>query len=527
MAIEAVTQLISDSGKEIVAYELRDVDFLLGLIVPADEEGIETQIRLKSVSDSVRNMAPGYEFSIYTFRKAVTSEVCRGVIHAITANERSSHMETDHQSKETFRTTMAKVEKALRICTKRTSGQALYSRLYKLGYHFGDSFHRLKDVYYNDNGEAVGYIKVFEDPVASPTVIHPATLDGILQMMLPVATSGNDKKTSTMIPTHIEHLWLAKDKASLQLQAHVSLQQTGSRTNESSVCAIEPTSARIIVDAKGVEATVVADGGPVQNAAERLRRLCFDMVWKPDISFMSSDQLYNLLVQNKSNSEAASEMWKDIHAFILVLMGAVSRDLKADNVTATSSHLAKQLAWILEHPDRCDEGNLDLLSERIRQQGRLGEIYSRFGGQIKSILMGESDALELFSQDNMLQDYYHIISESWSFTDPMKLYFELLSHKNPGMKIMEVGAGTGSTTKHVLESLTSVSSQGYSARYARYDFTDVSHSFLSKAADQFLAYPKMHFGIFDIERGLDNQGYEPGSYDVIIAANVSFTNSRP
>lgn len=140
---------------------------------------------------------------------------------------------------------------------------------------------------------------------------------------------------------------------------------------------------------------------------------------------------------------------------------------------------------------------------------------------MKSILKGESDALELLSQDNMLQDYYNIANNSWSFIEPMKFYFELLSHKDPGMVITEVGAGTGSTTKHVLESLTTASSQGYSARYAQFDFTDISCSFLSKAEDQFHAYPKMHFGIFDIERGPSEQGYEQASYDVIIAANVS------
>lgn len=345
MAIEAVTQLAHDSGQKIVAYELRNVDFLLGLTIPPDGKSIETHIRLKNARDSLRNMASGYEFSIYTYGKTLTFEVCRGVIQIIDANERSTQMDGGRTSKEAVRIAVSKVEEVLKTCTKQTSGQALYSRLHRLGYHFGESFHRIKDVRYNDAGEAVGNLTIFEDPVASTTVIHPATLDGILQMMLPATVSGGDTKTSTMIPTHVDRLWLSRTQTSSQLQAHVSLHKTSARSNESSICSFEPNSGHLFVDAEGIEATVVANGATeVQNASDHPRRLCFGMIWKPDISFLSNDQLYEILAQKQSNPEETSQMWRDIHAFIVVPMGVISRDLRATDIPSASPHLVKQLA---------------------------------------------------------------------------------------------------------------------------------------------------------------------------------------
>jgi len=520
MAIEAAAQLSHDSGEVITAYELKNVDFVLGLTIPTDDEGIETHIRFKKANDSLRNTVSGYEFSIYAFGKTMTAEVCRGWIQTVAADDGCVCSVGSRETFQAARNTASNIRNALQTCARYTSAQALYSRLYRLGYHFGGSFQRLKDVWYKENGEAVGNVIVFEDPVASPTVIHPATLDGILQMMLPAATSGKSSKFSTMIPTHIDHLWISSAKALSTLQAHVTLHQTSSRSNKSSICALDYDRGNLIVDVRGIETSVVADGGSARDGSDGARRLCFDIAYKPDISFLDNYQLHQLLAR-KTDCEKTSELWKDIHSFIVTLMGSIAKDMDMNNIPPASPHLTKQLSWIREHPEKCMDGDLKTLGEKIQRQGRLGEIYGRFGYHLKSILKGEVDALEQLSQDNMLQDYYSITNASWGFIEPLKSYFELISHKNPGMKILEVGAGTGSTTTHVLESLVIPSPEGYSTKYARYDFTDVTHSFLSKAEDRFRAYPKIHYGIFDMEREPDEQGYEVETYDVIVAANVS------
>jgi pyochelin synthetase len=79
------------------------------------------------------------------------------------------------------------------------------------------------------------------------------------------------------------------------------------------------------------------------------------------------------------------------------------------------------------------------------------------------------------------------------------------------LRIIEVGAGYGSVTEHVLPVLRANDT---------YLFTDVSNFFLSRAADRFAQYPFLTFDHFDIELDPQIQGQKLHSYDVVIAASV-------
>jgi aryl carrier-like protein len=56
-----------------------------------------------------------------------------------------------------------------------------------------------------------------------------------------------------------------------------------------------------------------------------------------------------------------------------------------------------------------------------------------------------------------------------------------------------------------------------------YRFTDVSHFFTDRAKARFAGLPFIEYGLFDINKGLAEQGYEPASFDLILAANVIHT----
>lgn len=272
-----------------------------------------------------------------------------------------------------------------------------------------------------------------------------------------------------------------------------------------------------------METTAVTHSEIPQEAVELSRRLCFDMVFKADVSLLSIADLYEILLAGRSKRPDPTEMWAAVFRFVSALLRRTSREISAADVPSDMPHLDKQLSWIKVHAAKAseDDEGMDDLFDRILQYGRMGEVYSILGRHLNQILKGECDALELLSQNDILQVYYDITNDQWKFFSSMKLYLELLAHKNSAMKIMEVGAGTGSTTKCVLEALSTFSSHGCSARYSRFDFTDVSQSFLANAQDRFSSYPKMYFGVNDVEQDLIPQGFEPVSYDVLVAANVS------
>ncbi|HTR88010.1 MAG TPA: SDR family NAD(P)-dependent oxidoreductase [Reyranella sp.] len=87
---------------------------------------------------------------------------------------------------------------------------------------------------------------------------------------------------------------------------------------------------------------------------------------------------------------------------------------------------------------------------------------------------------------------------------------------NARFRILEVGAGTGSTTSVILPKLAP-----FLSSISEYAYTDVSKAFLFQAEEQFVGrYPFVKPRLFDIEKPLAGQGIEGQRYDFVIATNV-------
>ncbi|WP_414621610.1 aminotransferase class III-fold pyridoxal phosphate-dependent enzyme [Calothrix sp. CCY 0018] len=86
-----------------------------------------------------------------------------------------------------------------------------------------------------------------------------------------------------------------------------------------------------------------------------------------------------------------------------------------------------------------------------------------------------------------------------------------------GVRILEIGAGTGGTTAHILPHLR--------AKQTEYVFTDLSPRFMDKAKQKFSDYPYIQYQVLDIEKEPEKQGFAPHQFDIIIAANVLHATS--
>jgi enoyl-CoA hydratase/carnithine racemase/NAD(P)-dependent dehydrogenase (short-subunit alcohol dehydrogenase family)/acyl carrier protein/SAM-dependent methyltransferase len=92
---------------------------------------------------------------------------------------------------------------------------------------------------------------------------------------------------------------------------------------------------------------------------------------------------------------------------------------------------------------------------------------------------------------------------------------QLAANSPRPLRILEVGAGTGATTRAVLDTLSSVGAP------CEYWFTELWDALLTDARQRLSAsYPELRFACLDA--GLDpaTQGFTGGGYDVVIATNV-------
>ena len=141
------------------------------------------------------------------------------------------------------------------------------------------------------------------------------------------------------------------------------------------------------------------------------------------------------------------------------------------------------------------------------------EIMNAIGQNLVAVLRGETQLLEVMLQNDMLNRFY---MEGRGFRYLNKCIARVakqITSKHPHVKILEIGAGTGGTTKSLLDEVENA--------YSTYTYTDISSGFFEKAAKKFAdSRNKFIFKVLDIEKGVADQGFDENSYDIVVASNV-------
>ncbi|KAH9827289.1 polyketide synthase [Teratosphaeria destructans] len=196
----------------------------------------------------------------------------------------------------------------------------------------------------------------------------------------------------------------------------------------------------------------------------------------------------------------------------------------------------KQLeSWILEDKIalvprsewqryRSDSDLKENLYKSIDAHNANGKLALRMRKSIVSVLRGEVDPLELmFGQDDLLDHVYGDITHLNDLPALQRAYLDVVDANSTNLNILELGAGTGSSTAGVLQSLAPLPTSGDDVRWsiARYTFTDISAAFFEKARDKFKAHQDiMEHKVFDGEKDPADQCLALGIYDYVVAQNV-------
>ena len=138
--------------------------------------------------------------------------------------------------------------------------------------------------------------------------------------------------------------------------------------------------------------------------------------------------------------------------------------------------------------------------------------------ELGPILRGEKDAVQvLFSGigAELLDHFYGdgLFTSHWLAAIAAAVSTAARSlPEGRGLRILEIGAGTGGLASQVLPLLE----RGLHS----YTFSDVSAAFFSGAGQKLAAFPEVEFKIFDLEKPGVEQELEAGTFDFIIGTNV-------
>ena len=145
-------------------------------------------------------------------------------------------------------------------------------------------------------------------------------------------------------------------------------------------------------------------------------------------------------------------------------------------------------------------------------------LLARCGGKLAAVLRGELDPLGLLFPEDGALGAEHLYRDAPGPEVLNRMVGEAvrtaLADLPPRrmLRALEIGAGTGGTTAHVLPALP--------ADRTTYTYTDISPAFFAKAEERFARFPHLTCRALDIERDPLAQGFAAHAFDLVIAANV-------
>lgn len=126
---------------------------------------------------------------------------------------------------------------------------------------------------------------------------------------------------------------------------------------------------------------------------------------------------------------------------------------------------------------------------------------------------GSSHLVEGLYRNNQVADAFNL-----RIAQTVVAETRALSASGRGVRILEIGAGTGGTTDQVVQCLQTSRQLRYVSDYA---YTDISSAFFKGARAEFGERAAFfRFETLDIERHPQDQGFELQCYDLVIASNV-------
>ncbi|KIW56108.1 hypothetical protein PV05_04791 [Exophiala xenobiotica] len=541
MGIQAMWEF-AGFPQDIAGFELRDVKIERGLVVPADDSGVETSLQLKPLKvGTASNEVVWHEFTLYSRTNSdIWQEHCAGLIR-LKPKQQANALFNDEDAAEMKRMKERHAEIKSR-CTKSEYPRQFYEALSTMGYQYGSVFRGLSEIKY-------GYMEsscvcTVPDTKATmpfnfelPHIVHPAFLDSIFHMLLPSLMPEGMHMSAVGVPTHFEYLYVAADISKNPGDDVIGYSEAIpplSRETHGNLVVMDADLTKPVVVIENLTCTAVASAGNEQDAT---RQLGSKLVWKPDV---------NELGQTMAPAELDT-----ITTRLLVEYPAVAEELEFAGLTyakrilnAITPEQAKSLKphhqlfyqYCQHNFELAAQGNLphqggaldwmnpspemekEILA-RVSQATNDGRLLCHQGEHLVDILLGKTEPLEIMMQDNLL-DAYHGHHLGWEIAHhQMAEYLDLLAHKNPDLNVLEIGAGTGGTTLPILQKLGG--ENGESPRMRSYCYTDITTGFFEAAAEKFAPWVSyMQFQKLDVEQDPTEQGYEAGSYDVVIASNV-------
>ena len=436
-----------------------------------------------------------------------------------------------------------------------------YRHMSDMGLHYGDEFQPIRELSAG-NGQSKGRVSL-SDAIArraSEYSLHPVLLDGALQVLSAAAATVEGHDAQLKLPVRFTRiLFLRSPLASSLVRAGV--QRYNSDYLEGRIELYDEVGKPcVLVD--GFRAISMSGAHRASGLAGN-RNVLYHLAWEQThgaarprsqppvpldrlrqaaqealdqvIALRGRDKLVKAIID--SDELAAALLARGLRE--MAVGSGVSGNFTAESLLVAEPmqpmfhRLVASLTrrgWLEqdghEHrPTATFSKAADSTQEKLRSfisshSGHLPEamLCAAICAELGPILRGEKDSIQVLfagGSAELLDQFYGegLYTSHWLAAIAAAVE-EAARHlpEGRGLRILEVGAGTGGLAAHVLPLIDH--------DLHSYTFSDVSAAFFSSATQKLARFPKVEYKTLDLEKSGTAQGFEAGAFDFVIGTNV-------
>ncbi|PFH59668.1 hypothetical protein XA68_12046 [Ophiocordyceps unilateralis] len=396
--------------------------------------------------------------------------------------------------------------------------ERFYTCLRGIGLDYSGAFRHLYDVH---RKSGVATAKAEYMTPGFPAMIHPALLDSAFQALFAAYCWPDDGSLQVpFVPTYLRSLRLVNmdqvtDGERLDIDAYLT--DSGDRDLAADIDMFTASGGQPLMQLQGLTCTSLRNLGP-----RDYKELYTQTMWELDI-----DSGVASLETAKNDNPKDLELVDLCERLAYFYLRELRKEVGREEVVAMDWNFRRIFEWIDEHlfpvieagkhPTIRKEWSADERSWLMDQVARFGSqvdllLLQAVGENLAAVVRKETTMLEHMVKNDVLNRFYKSGLGFQKANGYLSRIAKQISHCQPRMKILEIGAGTGGATQGILESLGTT--------FESYAFTDISPGFFEAAAEAFAPWTaKMSFKTLDIEKDPTEQGFD-AEYDLIIASNV-------
>ena len=436
-----------------------------------------------------------------------------------------------------------------------------YHHMRDLGLRYGDEFRPIRELSAG-NGESTGRVSLSESIIgrASEYSLHPVLLDGALQIFSAGAATVEDHKGRLKLPVRFAKILFLRSPGGSSL-VRTSVQLCNDECVEGKLEMFDSAGKPcVLIDGfRAVSVSGARRSSPLGGSRDVLYHLAWERtaarsrpasqrpVAFERLRYAAQNALDEVIaLRGRDNLRDAMTAGDELAAaqFAHGLREMAALPGASNCFTADSLRVAEPMRAVFERltatltkrgwlkrtgntlrttapfEDAANAAQEMLRTYLSSHSGHLSEglLCAATCAELGPILRGEKDAVQVLfagTSAELLDQFYSegLYTSHWLAAIAAAVQ-ESARHlpEGRGLRILEVGAGTGGLTAHLLPLIEK--------DLHSYIFSDVSAAFFSGAAQKLAAYPGVEFKIFDLEKPGTEQGFDAGAFDFIIGTNV-------